>query len=164
MILVLSGTKDGREIVYRLRDRGFNLIVTTATDYGKSLYEEENGLRVINERLDYGEMMELIKENSVKLVIDATHPYAEKVSENITKACKDLNIRYIRYQRKESGLDRFLDMIKWTKDYNEAAEELIEIEGNILLTTGSKTLHIFTNKISPLFQLIPQRQMQQQLL
>lgn len=148
MILVLSGTQDGREIVYRLRNKGLNLIVTTATDYGKSLYEEENGLRVIGKRLDYRDMLSLIKENSVNLVVDATHPYAEGVRENITKACRDLNTRYIRYQREESGLDKYLDMIEWAEDYDEASKRLIEIKGKILLTTGSKTLHIFANKIS----------------
>jgi len=147
MILVLSGTKDGREIVYRLRDRGFKLIVTTATDYGKSLYEEENGLSVVSKRLDYFGMVKLIKDNSIKLAIDATHPYADKVSNNILEACNHLNIKYIRYQRKESRAEKYLDIIEWVKDYEEAAERLIRTEGNILLTTGSKTLEIFSNRV-----------------
>lgn len=154
MILVLSGTKDGREVVYRLRDKGFKLIVTTATDYGKSLYEEGNGLEVISKRLDYLEMIKLIKDNSIKLAVDATHPYADKVSFNILEACKHSSIKYIRYQRKESGLDKFLDIIEWVKDYDEASERLVKTEGNILLTTGSKTLEVFSNKV-PLERLYP---------
>lgn len=147
MILVFSGTKDGREIVYKLRDKDYKLIVTTATDFGKSLYEEEIGLRVISKRLDYYEMINLIKENSIKLVIDATHPYAEKVSENIFKSCKYLGIELFRYQRKESSLDEFNNVIEWVNDYEAAANRLGEIEGNILLTTGSKTLDVFVNKV-----------------
>ncbi len=148
MILVLSGTKDGREIVYRLRNKGFNLIVTTATDYGKSLYQEESGLRIISRRLGYAEMISLIEENSIRLVIDATHPYADRVSHNISRACEDLSIQYIRYQRKESGLDKYLDIIEWAEDYHEAAKILTKKEGNVLLTTGSKTLDIFVDRIS----------------
>ncbi|WP_432665692.1 precorrin-6A reductase [Wukongibacter baidiensis] len=148
MILVLSGTKDGREIVYGLLDKGYDLIVTTATGYGKSLYEEKNGLRVVSERLDYDGMIKLINDNSVKLAIDATHPYADKVSDNIHKACNDLKIEYIRYQRQESILDNYADIIEWAVDYNEAAEKLIEASGNVLLTTGSKTLEVFSSKLS----------------
>ncbi|SHJ84163.1 cobalt-precorrin-6A reductase [Paramaledivibacter caminithermalis] len=149
MILVLSGTKDGRDIVYKLRDKGFNILVTTATNYGKSLYKQEEGLRIISNRLDYDGMVKLIKENSIKLAIDATHPYADKVSDNISKACKEIDISYIRYQRRESSLSKYDYMIKWAKDYEEAAEMLARLEGNILLTTGSKTLDIFTSKLSP---------------
>lgn len=152
MILVLSGTKDGREIVYKLRDKDFDLIVTTATEYGKSLYNnnsENSCLKIISNRLDYNGMVSLINENSISLVIDATHPYADKVSQNISKACSAIGIKYIRYQRKESSLDKFNDIIQWVDSYEDAAEKLNEAEGNILLTTGSKTLDIFTSKISP---------------
>lgn len=149
MILILSGTKDGREIAYRLRDKGYNLLVSTATDYGKSLYNEENGLSVISNRLDYEAMIKLIKESSIKLVIDATHPYADKVSKNINKACNYTNIPYIRYQRKKSSFDEYSHMIKWATDYEDAAKILASYKGNVLLTTGSKTLDIFAGEISP---------------
>ncbi len=149
MILVLSGTKDGREIVYKLKDKGFSIIVTTATEYGKSLYGEEKGLKVISKRFDYEEMKLLLKDNSIKLAVDATHPYADKVSDNIYKACKALNIQYMRYQRKESGLGEYEGIIQWAKDYDEASKILSRAQGNALLTTGSKTLDIFSNRISP---------------
>lgn len=148
MILVLSGTRDGREIVYSLKDKGFSLIVTTATGYGRSLYEEGDGLRVISKRFDYEEMKVLLKDNSIKLAVDATHPYADKVSANITKACKDLDIPYIRYQRKESRLEEYKDIIEWVADYDEAAERLSKAVGNILLTTGSKTLEVFSSRVA----------------
>ncbi|WP_432401680.1 precorrin-6A reductase [Wukongibacter sp. M2B1] len=147
MILVLSGTKDGREIVYGLLDKGYNLLVTTATGYGKSLYEEKSRLRVVSERLDYDGMVKLIEDNSVKLAIDATHPYADKVSDNIHKVCNDLKLKYLRYQRKESILDNFTDIIEWAMDYNDAAKKLIGAKSNVLLTTGSKTLEIFSDKV-----------------
>lgn len=152
MILVLSGTKDGREIVYKLRDKGFNLIVTTATEYGKSLYDSSSmnsSLKIISDRLDYNGMVDLINENSISLVVDATHPYADKVSQNISKVCSDIGTKYIRYQRKKSNLDEFSDIIQWVDSYEDAAEKTNNAEGNILLTTGSKTLDIFTSKISP---------------
>lgn len=149
MILVLSGTKDGREIVYKLRDRDFDLIVTTATEYGKSLYNEDKGLKVISQRLDYNEMVKVIKENSISLVIDATHPYADKVSHNISRACNDTEIPCIRYQRKKSSIDELNYRVQWVSGYADAAMKLYKTKGNILLTTGSKTLNVFTSKISP---------------
>lgn len=149
MILVLSGTKDGREIAYGLRDKGFNLLVSTATDYGKSLYDEGRGLKVISNRLDYDAMIKLIKENSIKLTIDATHPYADKVSENIARACSYTSTPYIRYQREKSSFKEYGHMIDWAMDYEDAAKLLAGFKGNALLTTGSKTLDIFAGRISP---------------
>lgn len=148
MILVLSGTKDGREIIKKLHIKKYPIIVTTATDYGKSLIDIKEGLKVYNKRLDYEEMIKFIKNKSIKLVIDATHPYAEEVSKNIVKACRDSGgIPYFRFQRKESDFKRYLDIIEWADNYKSAAKRIASREGNILLTIGSKKLELFTKYI-----------------
>ncbi|WIF94953.1 cobalt-precorrin-6A reductase [Caminicella sporogenes] len=143
MILLLSGTKDGREIAYALHKKDYPLIVTTTTEYGKYLIEEKENINVHSEKLDYEKMIKLIEQKGVKLVIDATHPYAEKVSENIIKACKYKKIPCFRFQREETRSLKFQNIIYRAKDYEEAAKSLANKKGNILLTVGSKTLDIF---------------------
>ncbi|MDK2919070.1 MAG: precorrin-6A/cobalt-precorrin-6A reductase [Candidatus Petromonas sp.] len=147
MILVLSGTKDGRDLVYKLYERNYPLVVTTATDYGKSLFDESMELKVFSRRLSCDEMIEFMKDNKIKLAIDGTHPYAEEASKNISKACKTMKIPCIRYQRKKSSFKKYGDIIKWAEDYYKAAEILSKQDGKVLLTTGSKTLEVFTQKI-----------------
>jgi len=46
MILVLSGTEEGKEIVRRLHEEGLSLLTTVATEYGKKMFEQA-GLETI---------------------------------------------------------------------------------------------------------------------
>ena len=40
MILVMSGTEEGREIVKALSDKGKAVVTTVATEYGREIYEK----------------------------------------------------------------------------------------------------------------------------
>lgn len=89
MILVLSGTEEGKEIVRRLHDEGLSLITTVATEYGKKIFEQM-GLETVclQGRLDANGFSSLIREKGIDTVVDATHPYAIEVSQNAMDACK----------------------------------------------------------------------------
>ncbi|MGO1819434.1 MAG: precorrin-6A/cobalt-precorrin-6A reductase, partial [Senegalia sp. (in: firmicutes)] len=86
MILVLSGTEDGREIVEKLLKNNQTVLATTATEYGGKLFKIHPKLKVISERLDIDDMIALIKKYNIKTIVDATHPYAAEVSKNAIKA------------------------------------------------------------------------------
>ena len=100
MILVLGGTSDSLEICSEL-NKIFNLKYTLSvtTEYGKDL-AKGYARNVILGKLNKNEMMNFIKENKVKLIIDATHPYAIEVSKNAIECSSESNIEYIRYERK----------------------------------------------------------------
>ncbi|MTI46555.1 MAG: cobalt-precorrin-6A reductase [Firmicutes bacterium] len=144
MILVLSGTKDGRDIVELLLTKGHRVIATTATEYGGKLYNSHNNLKVISQKLNHMEMKELIISNGINLVIDATHPYAQEVSKNIIEAVKLINIPYFRYERKDAI---FEDVIV-CPSFTEAAQWLKNKKGNVLLTIGSNHLEVFTSEVN----------------
>ncbi|MDQ1272360.1 MAG: precorrin-6A/cobalt-precorrin-6A reductase, partial [Planctomycetota bacterium] len=63
MILILSGTEEGKEIVRRLHTEGLSLLTTVATVYGKKMFEEI-GLETfcLQGRLDAHGFSLLIKE------------------------------------------------------------------------------------------------------
>ncbi|TCO79490.1 cobalt-precorrin-6A reductase [Marinisporobacter balticus] len=147
MIMILSGTKDGRELVKNLSERGYPLIVTTATSYGGSLIQKKEKCTIISNKLNKNEMETLIVEKGVKILIDATHPYAVEVSENAMKSCENKKITYMRYQREESKLEGYEKCYQYVSSYEEAVKHLSKIEGNIFLTTGSKTLEIFAKDL-----------------
>ena len=81
--------------------------VNVTTAYGASLLPAGPGIRVHVGRLDAEEMTTLFMEarqTSAPLrVIDATHPYAAVVSENILTACAAAGVRCIRVEREDSG-------------------------------------------------------------
>ncbi|MEG0829127.1 MAG: precorrin-6A reductase [Anaerovoracaceae bacterium] len=139
-ILIFAGTTEGRTLAEALKEH-HQLIVCTATDYGKQLLPNGETIRVLAKRLTKEEMVTLITDEKIEAVVDGTHPYATIVSENIRYACVKTNCSYTRLLREEEAVEQNYHMVK---DSQEAVEFLNNTQGNILLTTGSKDLHIFT--------------------
>ena len=147
MILVMSGTEEGREIVKRLNDKGKGVVTTVATEYGHEIYEKIGlGNLCIQGRLDISELSELIRDRDIDTLIDATHPYATQASLNAIKASEECGIEYIRFQRSASvtvdgdiGGATFENhgFVHMVKDMDEAVSWCSKSDRKrILLTTG----------------------------
>lgn len=105
--------------------------VYVATAYGASLLPAGPGITVHVGRLDAAEMRALF-ENAPGplLVIDATHPYAAVVSENILAACAAAGVRCIRVERESTGAEGKLTSqegaaLHWVDSVEEAAAWLV---------------------------------------
>ena len=90
------------------------------------------------------EMLAFMIKHQIKIVIDATHPYAAVVSQNAISICQQMSITYLRFERAKSEYAIEHENIKRVDSYEETALYLKSKKANILLTTGSKTLEIFT--------------------
>lgn len=139
-ICIFAGTTEGRELAELLKGRPVSVSAFTATEYGGSLIEAAGNVSVSSGRLDEEEMRALFSKERYDLVVDATHPYAAVVTENIAKACEETGTGYLRVLREGSALPE--DAV-FVSDAKEAASFLDETEGSILLTTGSKELSVF---------------------
>lgn len=127
--------------------------VYVATAYGASLLPAGPGITVHVGRLDAAEMRALF-ENAFAplLVIDATHPYAAVVSENILSACAATGVRCLWVERENTGagepeLAPEGAALHWVDSIEEAAAWLAGQSShrpNILITTGSKELAPYT--------------------
>lgn len=138
-ILLFGGTTEGRELAQRLLTLPVIFKVSVATPYGEELLQDLPQATILAGRMDRTQM-EQEMEKGYDLVIDATHPYAAEVSENIRQAAQQEQIRLLRVCRRASkvGSDCY-----WVQDAKEAAGLLQTLSGNILLTTGSKELVAF---------------------
>ena len=87
-ILIFAGTTEGRLLAQYASQHEIGCYVSTATEYGKSILEGLKGVECISGRMDRKEMEIFIGEHEIRLVIDATHPFAVEVSENIKAACE----------------------------------------------------------------------------
>lgn len=145
-VLLFAGTTEGRELAEYLSACGAQVIACVATEYGQTLIHEGENLSVHAGRLDEDQMVELMRSTAFDFVVDATHPYAAIVTENIARACQKVNLPYYRCLRERSE-DSWTDYEKLicVENTEQAAEKLNEIEGNILLTTGSKELAQYRN-------------------
>lgn len=138
-ILLFAGTTEGRLLFEDINQKGIPIDVCVATEYGKEIIQG-NSENIFAKRLNLDEMKTLIKNNSYTLVIDATHPYATVVTQNIKTACNTLNVQYLRLLREESN---YSDVI-YCENVKEAVEFLSKNNGNVLSTIGSKELHYLT--------------------
>ncbi len=145
-MIVFGGTTEGKEIFYRLSEKGFSVTLSVATSIGEealSSSKEDKKGRVLVGRKDLNELLELIKDYDI--CIDATHPFAVEITKNVSHACKKEGIPCLRLKREEeAGL--LPKDYKTFPDMKAAAEHLLkktEAGGNILLTTGSKDLGAF---------------------
>ena len=86
-------------------------------------------------------MVAMLSQNAFDLVVDATHPYAEVVTENIAAACAETGTEYLRLLRDNGST---AEKAVFVSDVAEAVKFLNGVEGNILLTTGSKELSKFS--------------------
>jgi precorrin-6Y C5,15-methyltransferase (decarboxylating) len=141
-ILIFSGTTEGRRLGEYLADRGFSVTMCVATEYGEKVVPKKENLCVLFGRMEKVEMAELIKKNGFQTVVDATHPYAALVTENIRSACLQTKAEYLRLLRMT---DTAGDGITEVNSVEEAVAYLNRTEGSVLLTTGSKELYKFTD-------------------
>lgn len=144
MIGLILGTSEGKNILALLNKYTEDIYITTATAYGGELLKNFKFKKLNTKPLVLEELINKLKENKVKVLVDASHPYALVITENAIEACKRLGITYVRYERK-SVIDNFEEndnLIK-VKDYNELHKKLLSINGTILNTTGSNNIEKF---------------------
>ena len=139
-ICVFAGTAEGRRLINGLSGRGARIVACVATEYGEVTLGEHPDVEVRAGRLDREAICEMLKSEHFDVVVDATHPYAEKATETISYACNRIGTEYLRLLRSSDAGEE--DGV-FVSSVAECIEYLRTTQGNILLTTGSKTLPEF---------------------
>ena len=141
MIWIIGGTKDSRVFLEKFASADKNIVVSTATEYGGKLLE---GLpvKVVSERLSLELMRGFVEKNSIKAIVDISHPYAFEVSKNAMKVAEEFSIAYYRFEREEIHIipDRFTEF----QNINDLLEYCDKLEENILVTLGSNNIEYFS--------------------
>lgn len=159
-IVIFAGTTEGRRLSEILADAGIAHTVCVATEYGEIVMREQadaetvqtNGQPLVKlhcGRMDQEQMREFLQDEGYEIVVDATHPYARVVTENLRGAVDALKAlqkeaQFPRYLRLERDISRATETdaanIRYFENNADCAKALEDTEGNILLTTGSKEL------------------------
>ena len=134
-ICIFAGTTEGRKLAERLSGRGLKMTVCVATEYGEILLGEHPDVEIRAGRMDRQQMEEMLRSEGFSIVVDATHPYADKVTENVASACNAAGVEYVRLLRSSDSGNADGVFVENTA---ACVEYLKMTEGNILLTTGSK--------------------------
>jgi precorrin-6A/cobalt-precorrin-6A reductase len=141
MILVLGGTAEARELAGALHAAG---VVVTSSLAG----------RVSRPRLPAGAtriggfggpqaLARWLEDHGVRAVVDATHPFARRISASAVRACPQAGVALLRLER-PGWSERPGDRWRWVADLDAAAAAIGELGGRrVLLTTGRQGLGAF---------------------
>ena len=142
-VFIFSGTVEGRTLSKQLADAGADVHVRVATEYGAEVMGYDDNIDVKVGSCGGAEgIANVIRENGYDIVVDATHPYALNITEHIKQACEATGAFYIRLKRSDSDTDS--DRIVKVSTVQEAVDYLKDKEGNILASTGSKDIALYT--------------------
>lgn len=140
MILILGGTTEGRELAKLLKKRGYQSALSVASPLGKEFANDCQGL-IIGE-LDYGQLKKVVDDGGFRVILDATHPYAEQIKLTARRVAKEKGLIYLRYQRPTTKLPEGPNLIR-AAEYGAGLRFLGQSTGGIFLTVGVRKLHLF---------------------
>ena len=136
MILVFGGTTEGRKAVEVLEEGGSPYYYSTKT--GEQDLTLHHGQR-IDGALDAEAMQTFCRENDIRLIVDAAHPFATLLHQTIAEVSDALKIPAIRYERIFPERDASLE---WLDSYDQVPHDI----KTLLATTGVQSI----SKLKPL--------------
>lgn len=146
--VIFGGTSEGRELSRALAKAGADVVVSVVSDVGAEEQGELAGVQVEVGPKEEDGIRAMISD--ADLVIDATHPYAVIVTDNIRRAAEAEGVERLRLLRDESDSEaQGSEDILYVKTAQEAANAAHTIGGRVLLTTGSKELGVYAGILEP---------------
>jgi precorrin-3B C17-methyltransferase len=140
-IWVFSGTADGNALALRIAEWGARVVVSTATSYGRELAMTRlPSVAVRSGRIGINARRRELQVFRARAIVDATHPFATKISSQLIALGAELGIPYLRYERKVVDCSR---PAIFCQTVGEAAAKAISLGKRIFLATGSKDLQVF---------------------
>ncbi|MFD9895944.1 cobalt-precorrin-6A reductase [Amycolatopsis sp. NPDC059027] len=139
-MLILGGTAEARELAAELVEREVRVVSSLAG-------------RVARPRLPEGEvrvggfggvegLVQWLRDNDVSAVVDATHPFAERIGANAAEATRRTGVPLLRLARpgwqRQPG-----DVWHWADDLADAAARLPALGRRVFLTSGRQGLAAF---------------------
>lgn len=143
-IWLIGGTSESSTLAQAITSAQIPLVVTVTTETARSLYP--SSYKIIVGCMDQGKMQLFCQEQNIQGVVDASHPYAVKVSQQAIAVTLELNIPYLRYERTNYQppvtisanssiiqLDSFTTLLSGEYLHNQ----------RVLLTVGCQALPLF---------------------
>jgi len=138
MILVFGGTTEGRQAVATLEEAGSPYYYSTRGE-GQQI-DLVHGHHLTGD-MDVAAMVTFCREQGIRLLVDAAHPFAEVLHRNLLLVVHQTGVPLIRYDRIYPSRDSLSGDLIWCQDYEEVIRQLEHhhIE-RLLALTGVNTI------------------------
>ena len=136
MILLIGGTSESLEIADALTSDHQAFVLSVTTDYGHTL-ATAHAEHVLQTKFTEITLIEFLQMRHIKLVIDASHPFAQIVSKTAMAVCQRVGMTYVRFERQNEVLNE--PNVIHFQTQSEVTDYLLKHEGKVYLSTGSKT-------------------------
>lgn len=141
-VLILAGTHEGRALAEALHGAQPKLFVISSLAGVTSAAKPLPGDVRVGGFGGADGLATYIKDNAITLVVDATHPFAERITANAVTACAHTETPYLRLDRPQWVLPEDADVV-FVPDALEAARLVARTSNAALLTIGRRDLAAF---------------------
>jgi precorrin-6A/cobalt-precorrin-6A reductase len=141
-ILLLSGTSEGPPLARALRAAGFEVRATVTREEARESLFGPLLRDVLVEARGFTEesLTAFLARGEADVVLDATHPFAVRITRLAHAVCRRLDVPYVRYERPDWQPPPGTRLVA---SFAEAAALLPALGSRALLTIGAKQLKHF---------------------
>jgi precorrin-6A/cobalt-precorrin-6A reductase len=150
MILLMGGTVDARMLAVELQKQfpAAELLATAVSEYGARLLRESARCDVLCGALDADGLSRVIQERGIRVLIDATHPFAAGATAEAKKAAALTGTAYLRFER-PSAAEKRQGYCHLAANMAEAARTAAALGDNVFVTIGTRQLPQFMAALPP---------------
>ncbi len=100
-IFIVGGTKESIDIIEFLKERypEISIVTSTTTEYGGNIAKNAGSDKVITRPLPKEDLIQVINGEKVDLLVDASHPFAEHITNTLCSIVDEMKIPFIRFER-----------------------------------------------------------------
>ncbi|TKG95544.1 cobalt-precorrin-5B (C(1))-methyltransferase [Puteibacter caeruleilacunae] len=145
MILIFGGTTEGKKAITIAEQLKVQYIYSTLT---KTNHTVGRHGETIQGGLEAGDISYLCKQKGVRLIINAAHPFATQLHQNILEASRHTSIEVVRIER-EYPQEASHKCVHYCDSYDDMIAQVSALNPSIILAlTGVKTI----TRLKPLWE------------
>ncbi|MEW6696663.1 MAG: precorrin-6A reductase [Bacillota bacterium] len=138
MILLLAGTVEGRDTAALLQQAGFDVTASVVSGYGRDLLQQQGVARILTGVMDEAALTAMLH-RGVRVLVDATHPFANLASHTAMAAARAAGVPYLRLERPSTELPVH-PLVHRAVDLESAVSQGLSLGKVLFSTLGSKSL------------------------
>ena len=140
-VLLLGGTAEARQLAELLMDEGVPAVTSLAGDVA-DLRLPPGAVRIGGFGGAAG-MAAYLREQNVRVVVDATHPFAAQITANAAAACREVGVPLLRLSRPSWAERPDADSWHWVDSLAEAKKVAESSSERVFLAIGRQNLAEF---------------------